>query len=263
VTVTENKPGDTRTHEVGRRPSPPELAEQGAAVDGVPQTLDKRLFFQLQVFTHCFDADEVVRAARASGLEMVVYLNLNDARGIGLLFMSEDPETFAGAAREMLLRPPFAALTPLHDYTMLGRTYSIGRETDLEDWLLRKSRRNALNPAYPWAVWYPLRRTGAFNRLSRDEQGKMMLEHAMIGISYGEAGHAFDIRLECHGIDRDDNEFVLGLVSGNLHRLSRLVKDMRRTRQTSEFMEKMGPFFIGRAIWQSPMPAGEARRPAY
>jgi len=108
-----------------------------------------------------------------------------------------------------------------------------------------------------------LARTGAFNRLSRDEQGKMMIEHAMIGMSYGEAGHAFDIRLECHGIDRNDNEFVLGLVSGKLHRLSRLVKDMRRTRQTAEFMEKMGPFFIGRAIWQSPMPPGQASRPAY
>jgi hypothetical protein len=29
---------------------------------------------------------------------------------------------------------------------------------------------------------------------------------------------------------------------------------MRRTRQTSEFMEKMGPFFVGRALWQSPKP---------
>jgi hypothetical protein len=25
---------------------------------------------------------------------------------------------------------------------------------------------------------------------------------------------------------------------------------MRRTRQTSSFMQQMGPFFIGRAIWQ-------------
>ena len=82
----------------------------------------------------------------------------------------------------------------------------------------------------------------------------MMIEHAMIGRAYGEAGHAFDIRLECHGLDRDDNEFVLGLVSSQLHTLSKLVKEMRRTRQTSEFMGKMGPFFVGRAIWQSPMP---------
>jgi chlorite dismutase len=243
-----------------KRPSPPEVFEQGAPIDGVPQTLDRRLYFQLQAFTDGFSADEVVRAVRASGLETVVYADLNDPRGVGVLVMAEDPEIFAGAAREMFLRPPFTSLTPRPDFTMIGRTYSIGREADLEDWLLRKSKRNALNPAFPWAIWYPLRRTGAFNRLSRDEQGKMMIEHATIGMSYGEAGYAFDIRLECHGLDRDDNEFVLGLVSANLHRLSRLVKDMRRTRQTAEFMEKMGPFFVGRALWQSPMPPGASKR---
>ena len=138
---------------------------------------------------------------------------------------------------------------------MLGRTYAIGREADLTDFLLKRTLRNSLDPKHRWAVWYPLRRIGAVNRLSRDEQGKMMLEHAMIGRSYGEAGHAHDIRLECHGLDRDDNEFVIGLVSSTLHPLSRLVKDMRRTRQTSEFIEKMGPFFIGRVVWQSPMAA--------
>jgi chlorite dismutase len=26
---------------------------------------------------------------------------------------------------------------------------------------------------------------------------------------------------------------------------------MRKTRQTSEFLERLGPFFIGKAIWQS------------
>jgi chlorite dismutase len=263
VNVTENNPNEGRAHDVGRRPSPPEVVERGAPVDGAPQTLDRRLFFQLQVFTDCFDAQAVVKAVRTSGLESVVYLNLNDPRGVGVLVMSEDPARFAGQAREMMLRPPFASLTPVPDFTMIGRTYSIGREADLEDWLLRKPKRNALNPDYPWAVWYPLRRIGAFNRVPRDEQGKMMLEHAMIGMSYGEAGHAYDIRLECHGIDRDDNEFVLGLVGANLHRLSKLVKDMRRTRQTSEFMEKMGPFFVGRAVWQSPMPQGVSERPAY
>ena len=73
-----------------------------------------------------------------------------------------------------------------------------------------------------------------------------MGEHAAIGRGYGEAGYAVDIRLECHGLDRDDNEFVLGLLGPELYPLSKLVKDMRGTRQTSEFMQAMGPFFVGR-----------------
>jgi chlorite dismutase len=242
------------SHGEGKQLKAPDLLEHGAHVGGSPQALDTRLYVQLQVFTGCLDPAEAVEAVKGGGLDAAVYLHVNDPRGIGVLVMAEDPVVFTGNARRMLTDAPFDRLTPLPDFTMMGRTYATGRESDLEDWLLRKAKRNALNPRYPWAVWYPLRRVGGFSRLSREEQGEMMIEHAMIGRAYGEAGHAFDIRLECHGLDRDDNEFVLGLVSSQLHTLSKLVKEMRRTRQTSEFMGKMGPFFVGRAIWQSPMP---------
>jgi len=231
-----------------------DLIEHGGAVQGEPQSLDNRLFLQLQVFTDCVAPAAAVDAVRGSGLEAVVYANLNDPRGIGVLVMSEDPEVFAGSARTLLAGEPFRRCTFLPAFTMMGRTYGLGRERDLEDWILHKPRRNALNPALPWAVWYPLRRQGLFNRLPRAEQGRMMAEHAQIGIAYGEAGAAHDIRLECHGLDRDDNEFVLGLVGARLYPLSKLVKDMRPTRQTSEFIEKMGPFFIGRVLFQAPLP---------
>ena len=56
---------------------------------------------------------------------------------------------------------------------------------------------------------------------------------------------AHDVRLACHGIDAADNEFVIGLVGGTLHPLSHLVQAMRKTRQTSEFIAQMGPFFVG------------------
>lgn len=122
--------------------------------------------------------------------------------------------------------------------------------------------RYALNPENNWAIWYPLRRAGAFNRLPRQEQAKMLAEHAMIGRAYGEAGHAFDIRLECHGLDRADNEFVLGIVGPKLHPLSKLIKDMRPTTQTSEYIESMGPFFIGHAVYQAQLPEEARRSPA-
>ena len=60
--------------------------------------------------------------------------------------------------------------------------------------------------------------------------------------------------LECHGIDRDDNEFVIGLIGSELFPLSKLVKDMRPTRQTSEFIQAMGPFFVGKTLYQAPVP---------
>jgi chlorite dismutase len=76
----------------------------------------------------------------------------------------------------------------------------------------------------------------------------MMAEHGMLGRSYGDAGLAQDIRLKCFGLDRNDNEFLIGLVGADLNPLSRLVEDMRGTRQTAEYMDNLGPFFVGHRI---------------
>jgi chlorite dismutase len=76
-------------------------------------------------------------------------------------------------------------------------------------------------------------------------------EHATIGRAYGEQDLAHDVRLACHGLDARDNEFVIGLVGKALHPLSHIVQTMRKTRQTSEFINQMGPFFVGRVAWRS------------
>ncbi len=229
----------------------PELREFGAAKEGVPQVSYRRLFMQLQVLTGCLDAAHVLEAVKASGLETVVYLDVNDPRGIGILFMTEDAENFTGPWRKLLTGKPFSSYVPRPEFTMLGRSYAAGREADLEDWLLWKPRRNALNPKFPWAMWYPLRRKPEFELLPKEDQGKILMEHARIGMSYGQAGFTHDIRLACYGLDQKDNEFVLGLVSAELHPLSRLVQDMRKTQQTARYIESLGPFFVGKVLWQS------------
>ena len=219
---------------------------------------------QLQVFTGCFDTVPVIAAVRDSGLEATLYANVNDPRGVGVLLMSEDPTLFAEAGRALLSGSAFAELIPMPDFTMLGRTYASGREPDLVDFLLHKVRRHTLNPDYPWGIWYPLRRTGAFNRLPRGEQGRILMEHGTVGRGYGDLGLAADVRLECHGLDRDDNDFVIGLIGPDLYPLSKLVKDMRPTVQTSEYIQDMGPFFVGRVIYQAPVPtAAKAGVTAY
>jgi chlorite dismutase len=103
----------------------------------------------------------------------------------------------------------------------------------------------ASDPGSPWAVWYPLRRSGAFARLEGKEQAAILREHAAIGRAYGAQDLAHDIRLACHGLDANDNEFVIGLCGKELHPLSHVVQAMRKTRQTAEFISQMGPFFVG------------------
>jgi chlorite dismutase len=134
---------------------------------------------------------------------------------------------------------------------MFGRTYASGFEADLDEWLLRRPRRTVLNPSWPWGIWYPLRRVGSFARLPAEEQGAIIREHSVLGRAYGEADLAHDVRLVCHGLDVHDNDFVIGLVGRELHPLSHLVQAMRKTVQTSQYIQTLGPFFVGHALWQS------------
>jgi chlorite dismutase len=234
-----------------------DIRETGAPRHSVPQTSEKRLYLQFLAFTNCTKTKPLIQAVEATGIEAVLYLDVNDPRGVGLLAISEDPEFFSSELRGLLTHEPFLSLEPKPELTLMGRSYSSGREADLEDWLLQKPRRNALNPENKWAIWYPLRRKGEFELLSKAEQGKILLEHAMIGRAYGEAGYADDIRLACYGLDKNDNEFVLGVVGSELYPLSRLVQEMRKTQQTSKYMQSLGPFFVGRVLWQSPFKVGQ------
>lgn len=228
-----------------------DLREKGGPKDGQTQYSDRRLFMQLTAFSGCRNSDALARVLSDSGLEAVLYEEANDPTGVAVLSMSEDPSLFVTRTRGALQTAPFAGLTLKPEFSMLGRTYSLGYEPRLEEWLLHRPRRMVLDPATPWAVWYPLRRTGAFARLPRPEQQQILKEHGVIGRQFGEAGLASDIRLACHGLDKADNDFVIGLIGKELFPLSALVETMRPTVQTSQYLASLGPFFVGRAVWRS------------
>ena len=230
-----------------QRPEPVDLREVGASIDGDPQVSDRRLFLQLHVFEDCSDPNNIVEVLEKSNLNAVLYDDINNPTGIGVLFIVEDPAVLATEARDLLVGLQQAAnLSYRPEMTMIGRTYSSGREPNLEEWLLNKPLQNALNPDFPWAIWYPLRRNPEFYRLEHRERGRILGEHAMLGRSYAAGGHASDIRLACFGLDTNDNEFVIGLVGPDLYPLSRLIQDMRQTEQTTKYIESLGPFFVGK-----------------
>ncbi|HXE30264.1 MAG TPA: chlorite dismutase family protein [Terriglobales bacterium] len=228
----------------------PDLREKGGERGGQRQYSDRRLFMQLLAFGGCRITPGLVRELTSWEMEGVLYEDVNDPQGVALVTWSADPAFFATELRQRLQRSAFSELRFKPDFTMLGRTYAIGHEPDLSDWLLDKPRRSATAPESPWAVWYPLRRAGAFQQLGAEEQSAILREHGTIGHSFGAAGYAQDIRLACFGLDRNDNDFVIGLVGADLHGLSACVQAMRKTRQTAGFIANMGPFFVGRAVWQ-------------
>ena len=219
----------------------------GRKPDGTRPSLNRRLFMQL-VLMRVDDADgtaaRLAEDLRTRKVPAIVYADTMQPRGVGLLTWSEDPAHFVRAVRP-LFAGVLAHAEVLPEWGMIGRAYSNGYEPDLEHVLLRRPVENVSNEAYPWHVWYPLRRSGAFAKLDEKEQAGILREHAVIGHAYGQSGLAHDVRLACHGLDANDNEFLIGLVGKELHPLSHLVQAMRKTRQTSEFIAKMGPFFVG------------------
>jgi len=167
--------------------------------------------------------------------------------------LSEDPEYFVRELRHVFTQQPFESMVHKNEFDMLGRTYSIGYEPNLEDALFEKPRSKVLNPDFSWGVWYPLQRSKAFYVLPEAKQRQILAEHGSIGKRYGFAGLAADVRLACHGLDKNDNDFIIGLLGPNLFPLSAVVQEMRKTEQTSQFLDHLGPFFVGKVAWQSSM----------
>ena len=226
-----------------------DLAEKGRR-DGERISLDRRLFVKFTAYGNCVNAEAAIETLERSGAAGALYLDANDPQGIGLAAMSEDPEYFVTGLRALLGAPPFSGMEHKAEFDMLGRTYSIGYEPDLHEVLFTRPISRITNPALRWAVWYPLRRTKRFATLPADHQGRILMEHGSLGRKYGEAGAAHDVRLACHGLDKHDNDFIVGLLGADLFPLSSVVQAMRSTEQTSQYLERLGPFFVGRTVWR-------------
>lgn len=229
----------------------PDISERGRARDGSLISFDRRLYFQFLAYGNVENIDEVINSFKNSGLEGVLYLDINDPRGIGLLTINETPDFFIDELRDFLNREPFSRLQFKSEFTMLGRTYSLGYENDLEKTLVSGPRSRILDPELKWAIWYPLRRVKSFENLSVDEQRSILGEHGKVGFQFGKAGFAKDIRLACFGLDKNDNDFVIGVLGKDLYPLSAVIQRMRKTKQTSTYLESLGPFFIGKVLFQS------------
>lgn len=229
--------------------TPLDIGEKGKNAEGEVTSLNRRLFFQFHAFGDCTDTAPLVTALEESGVVGVLYEDVQDPRGVGFMTFAEDPAYFLNSVRPVLSQEPFLSLTQKHEYSMMGRTYSIGYERDLEETLLKRPLRHCCNPEWPWAVWYPLRRSGEFEQMSWEEQRVILMEHGGIGRAYGRNDYAHDVRLACQGLDKNDNDFVTGLMGKELYPLSKVVQRMRKTKQTAHYLTKLGPFFVGHAIW--------------
>lgn len=228
-----------------------DISEKGRTAEGEVIRSDRRLFMQFLAFGDCTNPQKLVESLTNVNMPGTLYLDINDPHGVGLITYSENPSFFVDELRGFLLQAPFSGLTMKPEQTMFGRTYAIGYESDLDETLVDRPRRRITDPSLPWAIWYPLRRSGSFEQLTAEEQRTALMEHGGIGRAYGRSGLGGDIRLACHGMTKEDNDFVVGLIGPELYPLSSIVQRMRKTVQTSQHMDSLGPFFVGKVLWQN------------
>jgi len=231
--------------------NPIDLAERGRTPEGSPASLNRRLFMQLLAFGNCSDVRPLVDALTEAGIQGVLYNDVNDPSGVGLLTFSETPAYFPESVHPLIRHSHFNVLSSKPEYTMLGRTYAIGYERNLEDVLIHRPHRRVCDAGRPWAIWYPLRRSGAFEQIPADKQKSILMQHGGVGRAFSEAGYVRDIRLACHGLDKNDNDFITALIGEELFPLSATVQRMRKTIQTAQYLVHLGPFFVGKVVWQS------------
>ena len=87
--------------------------------------------------------------SRLAGVEGALYEDVNDPTGVALVALSESPDSFVSELRDFLQAAPFSELEPKPELTMLGRTYAIGHEQDLEEALVERPRGRVLDPEPP------------------------------------------------------------------------------------------------------------------
>src|SRR5437773_9892936 len=97
-----------------------EIREKGGVRNGVQQFSERRLFMQLLGFGDAEDTTALIEASEQGRIPAVLYSDVHDARGVGLLTWSDDALFFVTTQREFLRRLEFAALTANLEYLMLG-----------------------------------------------------------------------------------------------------------------------------------------------
>ena len=212
---------------------------------------DNTLFLQLQIFDIEPAAgpramvSALSRRLREKRIDGVIYGDANDHRGIGLLTWAADPGDILDNVHALLGGKRFSALTPRPGWVMLGCVSGDAAATTPE--LL-------LDPNQNWATWYPQRNKAEWGSLGDAAQAKVLEEAGGVAKSSIDEGKVSYVRLACQGIDPEDNDHIFALTAANLLDINELQAAMRGTALLTTHLQKMGPVFVGRKIWQNPAP---------
>ncbi|OUC05169.1 hypothetical protein RY27_28880, partial [Litorilinea aerophila] len=76
-----------------------DLSEKGRSATGEVISSNRRLFMQFMAFGDCSDTRRLITALQAERVQGVLYEDVNDPRGVGLVTFSETPDYFVDELR--------------------------------------------------------------------------------------------------------------------------------------------------------------------
>jgi len=200
---------------------------------------DTRLFMQLLVFTDCSDLRPLLLPLERLPLDIVLYKDVSDPQGVGLLAITEDPELLVTDLRELLDSRVFRVLMLRNELTMAGHAGTHDGQGEHPAAGIAKSE------AWRWVAWFPLRTAAAMATLSETKQDEAF---AAIETACDDDSNCCRVRLRSHALNRAGNDFVYGLHGHDLHHLTSSIDAMRRAPRYAELIASCGPFFVGRAL---------------
>ncbi len=213
---------------------------------------DNTLFVQLQVFDIEPAAgpralvSALSRRLREKRIDGVIYGDANDHRGLGLLTWASDPAAILENVHALLGGKRFSALTPRPGWVMFGRVSGESADAVPEVVLHAEQR---------WATWYPTRNKPEWGTLDKAKKTAAQKEHGAVAKKFIDNDKVSYVRLSCNGLDPEDNDHIFGLTATSLEDISLLQEAMRGTSQIANYVDKIGPVFVGRKVWQNPEPA--------
>jgi hypothetical protein len=212
---------------------------------------DTPLFLQLLVFTDCVDYKPLSLQLDRLPIDCLLFKDLRDPQGIGLLAFSDDPEHIASDLRDMLSSRLFRAFMLRHELTMTARTFGdIARAREELEAATR-------NREWPWAIWHPIKGTAALAAL--DEKLHAAAFGRMVDVTGLGPSDFGRVLLKGHGLDGHGNDFVQGFFGRHLHQLSAIIESTQRSPLHGELVSASGPYFVGRSLAAGDAPAAQAR----
>ena len=94
-----------------------DILEKGRTQEGREISLDRRLYMQFLAFGEAKEPHQIIEALDESDIPGVLYKDLNDPYGLGLLSFSESPDDFLTKVHSLLRNHPF--LHPIHKLYIL------------------------------------------------------------------------------------------------------------------------------------------------